>query len=401
MFESVTRLPDDAILGLIQQVGADPNPKKAALGVGVYRDETGVTPILDVVKEAERLLLQTENTKAYIGSHGDPKFARHIPALLLGKTSPVVAEQRVSATETPGGCGALRLGADLIAGEAKQKPTRIWVPQPTWPNHVRLFSAAGLQVEHYPYVDKNNRLDFDAMMSGLRRVPAGDVVLFHACCHNPTGFDPGVGQWKQILEVVRERNLFPFVDFAYQGFGEGLEEDAFAVRLLAENVSEMLIAQSCSKNFGIYRERTGTLLAIAPDAEQTVNVRSHIGVTARGSYSHPPTHGGAVVDTILSSPELTARWREEVDGMRARIHTMRNKLADGLAARGLGERFDFLKTQRGMFSYTGLSKAQVGKLKDKYSVYMVDSGRMSVPGLNQKNVDYVCEAIAEVVKADA
>lgn len=395
MFESVARVPGDAILGLIQQFNNDTNPDKVDLGVGVYRDESGNTPILRAVKAAEQKLVDTETTKTYIGSHGDPRFGELVLQLVFGAGSPVLAAKRASLTQAPGGTGALRLAIDFIA--AKLHKRSIWLPQPTWKNHVAIAEAAGLKIERYPYVGNDNRLDFPALLARLQTIPAGDVVLLHACCHNPTGFDPTHAQWQQILGVVKERGLLPLIDFAYQGFGEGLDADAWSVRLFAEQLDELLVTQSCSKNFGIYRERTGSFIAIAKDREKMLDVRSQLATVARANYSNPPAHGAAVVATILDSHELTQRWQAELDEMLARMHAMRSKLVAGLKARGLGTRFDFVAEQRGMFSYTGLDADQVVQLRDRYGIYMVGDGRANVAGLGAHNVEYVCAAIAAVI----
>ncbi|MES1938309.1 amino acid aminotransferase [Salinisphaera hydrothermalis] len=395
MFESIERVPGDAILGLIQQFKDDPNPNKVDLGVGVYRDEHGNTPILRAVKDAEKKLIDTEQTKAYIGSHGDPQYGEYILQTVLGADSKVLAANRASATQSPGGTGALRLAADFLVSQLPGKA--IWLPNPTWPNHLGVFEAARLEIKRYPYVDDNDQFDFDAMLKKLKSIPKGDIVLLHACCHNPTGFDPSQDQWHQILEVVQNRELLPLVDFAYQGFGDGLDEDAYGVRLLADNLDEMVITQSCSKNFGIYRERTGCFIAIAKDEEDMQDVRSQLATTARENYSNPPAHGSAIVATIMGSAELTAAWHRELDEMRDRINDVRQKLVEGLKPHGLADKFAFITDQRGMFSYTGLTEDQVNKLRDEYSIYMVASGRANVAGLNDDNIEYVCKAIADVV----
>ncbi|HSH85017.1 MAG TPA: aromatic amino acid transaminase, partial [Guyparkeria sp.] len=286
MFEQIERVPGDAILGLIEAFKNDTNPNKVDLGVGVYRDAKGNTPVMRAVKLAEEQLLKNESTKTYIGSHGDPGYGQAVLPLVLGEGSPVLAAKRASATQSPGGTGALRLAADFIASHLPGKD--VWVSDPTWPNHHGIFPAAGLALHKYPYVDADNRLDFDGMLAALKQVPEGDVVLLHACCHNPTGFDLSREQWQQLLEVLRERNLLPLVDFAYQGLGEGLDEDAYGVRLLAENLGEVIVTSSCSKNFGIYNERTGCLIMVARNAEQMENVRSQVALVARENYSNPP-----------------------------------------------------------------------------------------------------------------
>ncbi|MES1923819.1 amino acid aminotransferase [Salinisphaera sp. T31B1] len=396
MFEPIERVPGDAILGLIEAFNNDSNPDKVDLGVGVYRDEQGITPVMRAVKAAEQQLIDDEKTKAYIGSHGDPEYGHFVLETVLGANSPVLAANRASATQSPGGTGALRLAADFIASQLPGKS--IWLSDPTWPNHLGVFSAAGLNLEKYPYVDADNRLDFDGMLAALKAIPEGDVVLLHACCHNPTGFDLSHEQWQQVLDVVRDRGLLPLVDFAYQGFGDGLDEDAFGVRLLAENLDEVIITQSCSKNFGIYRERTGCFIAIARNSEDMEDVRSQLAITARENYSNPPAHGSAIVATIFNSPELTAMWREELGEMRGRINQLRQDFVAALAPHGLDQRFAHVAEQRGMFSYTGLTADHVAQLRDKHSIYMVKSGRANVAGLSKDNLDYVCNAIADVVK---
>ncbi|RXE47848.1 amino acid aminotransferase [Chromohalobacter israelensis] len=395
MFEQIERVPGDAILGLIEAFKKDPNPQKVDLGVGVYRDAHGNTPVMRAVKEAEARLLKNETTKSYIGSHGDPRYGQAVLELVLGAQSPVLAANRASATQSPGGTGALRLAADFIKSQLPGKG--IWVSDPTWPNHLGIFHAAGVELKKYPYVDADNRLDFEGMLSALQQIPEGDVVLLHACCHNPSGFDLSREQWQRVLEVVRERRLLPLVDFAYQGFGDGLDADAYGPRLLAENLDEVMITSSCSKNFGVYRERTGCMIMIARDSEQMENVRSQMAIVARENYSNPPAHGGAVVAEILHDEALATVWREELTEMRDRINGLRRDFVEALKPYGLDERFAFIAEQRGMFSYTGLSPEQVDRLRDELGIYMVRSGRANVAGLSQENLPYVAKAIAAVV----
>ncbi|MDF9434945.1 amino acid aminotransferase [Chromohalobacter israelensis] len=395
MFEQIERVPGDAILGLIEAFKKDPNPQKVDLGVGVYRDAHGNTPVMRAVKEAEARLLKNETTKSYIGSHGDPRYGQAVLELVLGAQSPVLAANRASATQSPGGTGALRLAADFIKSQLPGKG--IWVSDPTWPNHLGIFHAAGVELKKYPYVDADNRLDFEGMLSALQQIPEGDVVLLHACCHNPSGFDLSREQWQRVLEVVRERRLLPLVDFAYQGFGDGLDADAYGPRLLAENLDEVMITSSCSKNFGVYRERTGCMIMIARDSEQMENVRSQMAIVARENYSNPPAHGGAVVAEILHDEALATVWREELTEMRDRINGLRRDFVEALKPYELDERFAFIAEQRGMFSYTGLSPEQVDRLRDEFGIYMVRSGRANVAGLSQENLPYVAKAIAAVV----
>ncbi|GAB2726373.1 amino acid aminotransferase [Halomonas garicola] len=400
MFERIERVPGDAILGLIQAFKEDTNPQKVDLGVGVYRDAGGNTPVMRAVKEAEARLLKNESTKTYIGSHGSAAYGDAVLPLVLGADSPVLEAGRASATQSPGGTGALRLAADFIAGELPGRG--IWVSDPTWPNHHGIFTAAGIALHKYPYVDADNRLDFDGMLAAFNKIPEGDVVVLHACCHNPTGFDLSAEQWQDVLEVVRERNLLPLIDFAYQGFGQGLDEDAYGVRLLAEQLDEVLITSSCSKNFGIYNERTGCLIAVAKDAEQMENVRSQFAVVARENYSNPPAHGSAIVGEILHDPELAAAWRDELTEMRDRVNGLRQDFVKALEPYGLAEKYACVGEQRGMFSYTGLTPDQVDRLRDEFGIYMVRSGRANVAGFSQENLPYITRAIAVVndVKVD-
>jgi aromatic-amino-acid transaminase len=374
----------------------DSNPRKFDLGVGVYKDAQGLTPIPEAVKIAEARLVESQDTKTYIGGHGNPLFGKVINELVLGADSKLIAEQRAGATQTPGGTGALRLAADFIAQCLPGKG--VWLSNPTWPIHETIFAAAGVKVSHYPYVGSDNRLDVDAMLAVLNDVPKGDVVLLHACCHNPTGFDLSHDDWQRVLDVVRARNLLPLIDFAYQGFGDGLEQDAWSTRLFAAEMPELLITSSCSKNFGLYRDRTGALIVCAKTADKLIDIRSQLANIARNLWSTPPDHGAAVVATILADPELKARWADEVEAMRLRIAQLRSGLVDALEPHGLRERFAHIGVQRGMFSYTGLSPEQVKQLREHHSVYMVSSGRANVAGIDATRLALLAEAIASVCK---
>jgi aspartate aminotransferase len=393
-FNDIQRVPGDPILGLIDAYAADPNPNKFDLGVGVYKDALGLTPILRSVKLAEQRLLDTQTTKTYIGGHGEPRFGALISELVLGKDSPLLASKRVGATQTPGGTGALRLCADFIADCLPGRG--IWLSDPTWPIHETIFAKAGLMVSHYPYVGSDNRLNVEAMLTTLNQVPRGDVVLLHACCHNPTGFDLSHDDWRQVLDIVRSRDLLPLIDFAYQGFGDGLEQDAWAVRLFAEALPELLITSSCSKNFGLYRERTGALLVCASTADKLLDVRSQLSSIARNLWSNPPDHGAAIVAEILGDPELKSLWADEVEEMRARIAQLRAGLVEALTPLGLGERFAHIGVQRGMFSYTGLNDDQVARLRHEHSVYLVSAGRANIAGIDASRLDLLAQAIAAV-----
>lgn len=395
-FAAIGRVPGDPILGLMESYAKDTNPQKFDLGVGVYKDAQGLTPILQAVKRAEQRLVDQQTTKTYIGGHGDPAFGRLISELVLGADFALLKAQRAGATQTPGGTGALRLSADFIA---HCLPGRgVWLSNPTWPIHETIFAKAGLKVSHYPYVGSDNRLDVPAMLATLATVPEGDVVLLHACCHNPTGFDLSQDDWRQVLQIVRERQLLPLIDFAYQGFGDGLEQDAWAVRLFADELPEVLITSSCSKNFGLYSDRVGALIVCANDAEKLLDVRSQLAFIARNLWSTPPDHGAAVVATILGDSELKQLWSSEVEGMRSRIAQLRSGLVEALAPHGLSERFAHVGVQRGMFSYTGLNAEQVKQLREKHSVYMVSSGRANVAGIDETRLGLLADAIAHVCK---
>lgn len=395
-FDAIGRVPGDPILGLMEAYAQDANPRKFDLGVGVYKDAQGLTPIPEAVKIAEARLVESQDTKTYIGGHGNPLFGKVINELVLGADSRLIAEQRAGATQTPGGTGALRLAADFIAQCLPGKG--VWLSNPTWPIHETIFAAAKVKVSHYPYVGSDNRLDVEAMLAVLREVPKGDVVLLHACCHNPTGFDLNHDDWKRVLEVVRSRDLLPLIDFAYQGFGDGLEQDAWSTRLFASQVPELLITSSCSKNFGLYRDRTGALIVCANNADKLTDIRSQLANIARNLWSTPPDHGAAVVATILADPELKARWADEVEAMRLRIAQLRSGLVEALEPHGLRERFAHIGVQRGMFSYTGLSPEQVKHLRERHSVYMASSGRANVAGIDATRLTSLAEAIASVCK---
>ncbi|MCU0072200.1 aspartate/tyrosine/aromatic aminotransferase [Pseudomonas koreensis] len=395
-FDAIGRVPGDPILGLMEAYAQDSNPRKFDLGVGVYKDAQGLTPIPEAVKIAEARLVESQDTKTYIGGHGNPLFGMVINELVLGADSALITQQRAGATQTPGGTGALRLAADVIAQCLPGKG--VWLSNPTWPIHETIFAAAGVKISHYPYVGSDNRLDVDAMLAVLNEVPKGDVVLLHACCHNPTGFDLSHDDWHRVLDVVRSRNLLPLIDSAYQGFGDGLEQDAWSTRLFAAELPELLITSSCSKNFGLYRDRTGALIVSAKTADKLIDIRSQLAHIARNLWSTPPDHGAAVVATILADPELKRRWADEVEAMRLRIAQLRSGLVEALEPHGLRERFAHIGVQRGMFSYTGLSPEQVKNLREHHSVYMVSSGRANVAGIDATRLDLLAEAIANVCK---
>ncbi|WP_455894423.1 amino acid aminotransferase [Pseudomonas palmensis] len=395
-FGAIARVPGDPILGLMEAYARDTNPDRFDLGVGVFKDAQGLTPVPRAVKLAEQSLLDGQTSKSYVGGHGDAAFGQLIAQLVLGDDAPLLAARRAGATQTPGGTGALRLAAEFIR---QCLPGRgIWLSDPTWPIHETLFASAGLKVSHYPYVGADNRLNVTGMLAALESVPTGDVVLLHACCHNPTGFDLSQQDWQAVLEVVKRRELLPLIDFAYQGFGDGLEQDAWAVRLFAQALPELLVTSSCSKNFGLYRERTGALLVCADSAEKLQDVRSQLASIARNLWSTPPDHGAAVVATILGDPALKRLWADEVDAMRQRIAMMRVGLVEALQPHGLSERFAHIAAQRGMFSYTGLSPQQVTQLREKHSVYMVGTGRANIAGADAARLQVLAAAIADVCR---
>ncbi|MGH8383654.1 amino acid aminotransferase [Pseudomonas sp.] len=395
-FSAIGRVPGDPILGLMEAYANDSNPHKFDLGVGVFKDAQGQTPIPAAVKLAEQRLLDQQSSKSYVGGHGDADFGRLISELVLGSSSALLASKRAGATQTPGGTGALRLAAEFIA---HCLPGRgIWLSDPTWPIHETIFAGTGLKVSHYPYVGADNRLNVAGMLAALEATPKGDVVLLHACCHNPTGFDLSQDDWRAVLQVVRRRELLPLIDFAYQGFGDGLEEDAWAVRLFAAELPELLITSSCSKNFGLYRDRTGALLVCSHDAEKLLDVRSQLALLARNLWSTPPDHGAAVVAQILGDAALKQLWLEEVETMRQRIAHLRVGLVEALAPHGLSERFAHIAAQRGMFSYTGLSPEQVKQLRERHSVYMVGTGRANIAGADAARLEALAAAIADVCR---
>lgn len=397
MFKHLKAVPGDPLLALIVAHQQDPNPKKVDLGVGVYKDDLGRTPILESVKKAEAIMVANEETKAYLGVYGAADFAPLIQTLLLGADSDVIKQGRIQSTQTPGGTGALKVAADFIS--ANLAGARLFVSDPTWGNHSSIFNSAGVEVIEYPYYDPaTNDVRFDDMMAFLEaEMKEGDVLLLHACCHNPTGVDLQLEHWHTLTDFVNQRKVLPLVDAAYQGFGDGLNEDMAGLRYMAERTPSMLIANSFSKNFGIYRDRCGGLSVIAETSEEAKNAFSIIGQAIRANYSMPPAHGAAVVHTIMNDPELLALWESEVTQMRDRINGLRSKLVQKLAASGVSKDFSFIEKQRGMFSYSGLTLEQVRKLRSDYSIYIADTGRMSVAGVSDQNIDYLCESIAKVV----
>ena len=373
----------DSLIALIGMVNADPRADKIDVGVGVFRDGAGNTPILKVIKEAEQRLLDTQETKAYLGSAGDKRFAELLRPILLGEHA---GDDRIAGVQTPGGCGALRLGFDLLARANPQ--ARVHVGGPTWPNHPPIIRAVGLAVAEYPYYERGQgAIRFEDMIDALRSGEAGDIALLHGCCHNPTGADLDEAQWRQVRDVVVERGLIPFVDIAYQGFGRGLDEDAYGARLMLESCDEVIIAQSCDKNFSVYRDRVGSLWIKSPSRETTANAMAFVFQIAREMWSMPPDHGAAAARIILDDPKLKARWLVELAAMRDRINSVRQRIA------AADPRLAFIGRQFGMFSMLPLSKEQVLKLREDHAIYMADSGRFNVVGMGDAQIDRFIAAI--------
>ena len=390
MFETLQAAPADAILGLITEHKNDPRPEKIDLGVGVFRTAEGETPVLDVVKQAEQRIVDTQDSKAYIGTAGDPQFNAAMQELTFGDA---VDPDRVFTLQAPGGSGSLRVAASLIL---RAKPNaRTWVSDPTWANHIPLLGGAGLELVEYPYYDTDKHvIRIDAMLDALSKADMGDLVLLHACCHNPSGLDPGEEEWRAIADVIVERELVPFVDMAYQGFAHNLTDDAFIVRHLAPRVPEMIVANSCSKNFGLYRDRVGSLSMLAADRASRDIVYSQVNNVVRTIYSVPPDHGAVVVATILNDVELKAAWRVELAEMRGRLREMRVLLNDALQEKAPDHDFSHLVRARGMFCFLGVSEDQVNRLKKEYGVYMVGSSRINTAGITAHNVSYLADSIA-------
>lgn len=397
-FANVELVPGDPILGLTEAYNADSRPTKVNLGVGIYYDESGRIPLLRAVKQIEQQLATEAKPRGYLPIDGLPAYTQATRELVFGKDSPLLAAGRVATTQTVGGSGALRVGAELLN---KLLPhATIAISNPSWENHRAVFGAAGFDVVEYTYFDaQTHGVDFPAMLADLQKLQPGTVVLLHACCHNPTGADLTVEQWKQVAEVLKEQQLFPFIDMAYQGFDKGIEQDGAAVRIIAEaGIDSFVVANSYSKSFSLYGERVGALSIVAPNATEAKAVQSQIKRIIRTIYSSPSNHGAALVAGVLNSPELRTLWEAELTEMRERIHALRHGLVDRLAALGAPE-FAFINDQAGMFSYSGLSRVQVEKLRDDYGIYAVGTGRICVAALSQGNLDYVAQAVANVAKA--
>jgi aspartate/tyrosine/aromatic aminotransferase len=394
MWQDIQAAPADSILGLTEAFRNDPSVQKVNLGVGVYKDETGKTPILKCVKAAEKILLEQEATKSYLPISGDPLYAAEVQKLLFGKSAEVIISGRAVTAHAPGGTGALRVGGDLL--KKFYPDAKVWLSNPTWANHNGVFKTAGFELAEYDYYNPASRaVDFSAMVDSLENIPADDIVLFHACCHNPSGVDLTPAQWKEVAAIGKDKGWIPFLDFAYQGFGEGVEADRCGIEEFAATGIDFFVASSFSKNFGLYNERVGALTIVSPTEQEAAVAMSHLKTTIRVIYSNPPAHGGLVVATILSNPKLHAQWLGELAGMRDRIKAMRVALVKGLAARGVEGDFSSIANQRGMFSFSGLSSDIVAWLRSNKSIYVVGGGRINLAGLTKANIDYVCDAIAE------
>ena len=396
MFEQLKSLAPDPILGLMAEFRRDPASSKIDLGVGVYKDEDGNTPVLDSVREAERQVLAEQRTKVYVGPAGNPGFNVAMTELVLGADHPALGAGRVRTVQGCGGCATLRVGAELI--RSARPDAVVYVSDPTWANHVPLLGNAGLRLEQYPYYDVASRVvRFESMLSALELAPPGHVVLLHGCCHNPTGADLTRQQWEATVEVLQRRELVPFVDIAYQGFAESLDADAYGARLVAREVPEALIAVSCSKNFGLYRERVGALITVSASASQADAAASHLARITRGLYSMPPDHGAAIVDRILRSEALRVQWISELSAMRERINRLRALLVDSLALKYPQRDFSHIARQHGMFSFLGVTPEEVRRLREEFHVYMTDNSRVNIAGVSERNLDYLTTAIAAVV----
>ncbi|OBU35715.1 amino acid aminotransferase [Photobacterium phosphoreum] len=396
MFEKITAAPADPILGLTDDFKADPRTHKINLGVGIYKNEAGNTPILATVKKAEAILLAQETTKSYLGIPGTPEYGLAVQQLLFGADSTLIAEKRIQTAQAPGGTGALRVAAEFIKRQLGD--VTVWISNPTWANHHGVFGAAGLDTKTYGYYNAQTKdIDFDATIVDLNQAKSGDVVLLHGCCHNPTGIDPTNTQWQTLAKLCLDKGLLPMFDFAYQGFAHGVEEDAQGLRIFADQVPELLVASSFSKNFGLYNERVGAFTLVAKNAEQAIISFSQVKSIARVIYSNPPAHGAAIVTQILNDAVLRAEWEQEVADMRDRIQEMRVLFVATLKQCGVDADFSFIERQNGMFSFSGLNKDQVNRLKNEFAIYIVGSGRISVAGMTKSNMLPLCKGIAAVL----
>lgn len=395
MFDSLPVLPPDSILGLAAACRADPNPDKVDLTLGVYMDETGLCPVFEAVQQAQQALVSEERTKVYMPPQGDLDYLNGIRSLVFGETGLTTLGDRTSAVQTPGGCGAVRLGAEVLYAAAPN--ATVWVSDPTWPVHIPLMGSVGLQFKSYRYYSADMKgLDFEAMLADLESAKPGDVVLLHGCCHNPSGVDPTLEQWRVLADLMSERQLLPMIDFAYQGMGAGLDQDAAGIRALLERVPEMIIAVSSSKNIGLYRERAGAVVFVGGDARAAEAMASQAVSAARRVYSMPPAHGALLAGRVLSSSQLRSSWEAELGQICERINGLRGQFQEALTT-ATGRDFGFIGTEHGMFSFLGLSVEQAQRLREQQSVYMLDSSRINIAGLNANNLGRVVEAVAAVL----
>jgi aromatic-amino-acid transaminase len=396
LFTAVEMAPRDPILGLNEQFAADTNPNKVNLGVGVYFDDNGKLPLLECVQSAEKAMMDKPTARGYLPIDGIAAYDAAVKSLVFGADSEPVTSGRVATVQGIGGTGGLKIGADFLK---KVSPNaKVLISEPSWENHRALFTNAGFQVESYAYYDAEKRgVNFEGMLASLDAAAAGTIVVLHACCHNPTGYDISAAQWEQVISVVKAKSLTPFLDMAYQGFGHGITEDGAVIGKFVAAGLNFLVSTSFSKSFSLYGERVGALSVVCADKEECSRVLSQLKIVIRTNYSNPPIHGGAVVAAVLAHPEWRATWEKELGEMRVRIKAMRQKLVDGLKAAGVKQDMSFITTQIGMFSYSGLNKDQMVRLRSEFGVYGTDTGRMCVAALNSKNIDYVCQAIAKVV----
>ena len=397
LFSAVAMAPRDPILGLNEQYAADPNPQKVNLGVGVYFDDNGKLPLLQCVQAAEKALMDTPTARGYLPIDGIAAYDNAVKALVFGADAEPVTSGRVATVQAIGGTGGLKIGADFLH---KLNPnTKVLISDPSWENHRAIFQNAGFEVDTYAYYDAAKRgVNFDGMLQSLRSAAPGTIAVLHACCHNPTGYDITPAQWDQVIEVVKANNLVAFLDMAYQGFGHGIAEDGAVIGKFVAAGLNIFVSTSFSKSFSLYGERVGALSVVASDKEEAARVLSQLKIVIRTNYSNPPTHGGAVVAKVLTTPALRQQWEEELGAMRVRIKAMRQKLVDGLQAAGVQQDMSFMTQQIGMFSYSGLTKEQMLRLRSEFGVYGTDTGRICVAALNSQNVGYVCQAIAKVLQ---
>ncbi|MEW6705931.1 MAG: amino acid aminotransferase [Pseudomonadota bacterium] len=396
LFDAVEMAPRDPILGLNEQFNADPNPAKVNLGVGVYYDDNGKLPLLQCVAAAEKQMLEAPKARGYLPIDGIAAYDKAVQGLVFGSDSEAVKDGRVATVQALGGTGGLKVGADFL--KRVNPGAKVLISDPSWENHRALFTNAGFPVATYPYYDATKRgIDFEGMLAALNAAPAGTVVVLHACCHNPTGYDLTPAQWTQVVQTVKARKLVPFLDMAYQGFGEGIAEDGAVIRQFLASGIDFFVSTSFSKSFSLYGERVGALSVVCASKDEAARVLSQLKIVIRTNYSNPPTHGAEVVATVLNTPALRKMWEEELAGMRVRIKLMREELVNRLAAAGVKQDFGFVARQKGMFSYSGLSKPQMERLRNEFGVYGVDSGRICVAALNSRNIDYVVSAMAKVL----